>query len=305
MSGIPIPEPEADPEEEFIQYAVNVKDDVEKGAESRTSRSPVSHAERLRAVPARLVTVSRDYGVVGDASSVHGSISDLPTLPYGMSSLDGFIKPGSPAPSYSSEDPSRERFVQFPSRRARPLLLNQNVAIPATPTRRDTPDSMASVSTLGSRESARSRTADVTKLQRPPLAVIADHRRSISTDSLPLSAVPPQLRPRTPASHRHSRSDASSMYSTSEQIISMYTSSRAVPRTPTSVHSITASLLFMEPGDSRAPSPSQHQRSGSNASQRSYLVSSGLSRQPTARMHLPNPFVPIEEVPSPPAGSTP
>lgn len=273
-------------------------DDVEKSPQvDAISPLPViTQAERGQVVSASLVVMggsvrpayatratSQFLRTRADSPTLTDTTDALPTLPYGASSMDGFIdRSASPAPSYSSTDPILLR--KPPTRRTRPLLLNRYVVDPVL--RQGTPPTPLSGVSWGSRDSTYSYAADM-PLARPQQAVIAGHVRS---SSLLASAVPPQLRPGTPVSLHRTNSDSST--SSDEPALSQFTARVPLGRrvgTPTSIRSFAPSLLFMDGNENRARTPSPAPAGAGDISKRT-VGSSALSRQPTSKLKLPNPY---------------
>jgi len=299
MSRFPAPPPPpSSSTDDLIPSTEKALGDLEKNEEPTSPDSVVSQAERVQIAAARLVIVDgvprpvpaprTPWQFQRSATVSSDTLDSLPTLPYGASSLDGFMKPSpSPAPSYTSLDDARPPFGQLPSRRMRSLRLDRFALDPLA--RQGSPESLLSVSTVESGSSAYSHMADTKQLARPPQAVVADHRKTPSSRSLTID-VPAQLRPGTPASLH--RSDSASSVGSDSIAVShcdAHHPSRMHVATPNSIHSFAPSLLFMDGNESRAATPiPTHSRSASDPPVRP--ISTGLSRQPTKVLRLPNPY---------------
>ncbi|PCH38111.1 hypothetical protein WOLCODRAFT_136046 [Wolfiporia cocos MD-104 SS10] len=298
MSRIPRPEP--DMTEKLVSETSSEKPrgDIEENIEPDPDSpdSVVSQAERVQAAPARLVVMEgasrpvyippppRKLLLADSARGSYGTMDPtdyLPTLPYGASSLEGFMTSSSPAPSYTSQDPVFSRPPQSESRfHPRPFHLDQNALSRS--------GSVSSVATVDSVISAYNQLPDSNAPARPTLAVVAQHRRSASLGARSFDTLPPQLRPGTPLGNR---SPSPALNAFAAQV---HTRTRTA--TLDSIHSVVPSLLFMEGEASPARA---HMRANSNSSTRSNFSSSSLSRQPTVKLHLPNPYDTADEPPVP------
>ncbi|KZT11249.1 uncharacterized protein LAESUDRAFT_809222 [Laetiporus sulphureus 93-53] len=300
MSTIPEPEPPKD-DESFVSDTKDLEGNLEATNEPNSADLVVSKAERVQVVPAKLISVEDiarvpsppkspwQFSRSGTALSTTSGLSMMPMLPYGASSYDGFLKrTDSPAPSYRSQESPRPNFARVPVRRERPLLLSRYALDPLL--RSASQSSTDSTTTVESIISSYSSEVDAETLPRPPEATLAAHIRSSSPRSLPIDNVPPQLRPGTPSS----ASRGPSVYSITPTVgrcdVS-HVSSR--PLTPDSIHSVAPSLFFMGgPGEAVvATTPVK-----AEMAKPSVVIGpapkplSGLSRQPTYALRLPNPY---------------
>ena len=256
----------------------------------------VTKVERVSVAPAMLMTLgstpsrgpsqhSRDATPSHSRSS---TLEALPALPYGASSVAAFIPAdngrASPAPSYSAADPTTPRAAPA-TRRMRSLRLNRYAVDPLARN-----GSVGSIATSDSSHSAYSQISSATigGFPRPPQAVVL--KRSSSDASTlspgPRTAVPrdlpPQLRPGTPTTARaFNFPRAPTMYSVT-------TPSRADTATPESFHSVEPSLCFIHPRDANGVTTGERQ----DKSRLAVRQSLGLTRQPTQKLQLPNPFSP-------------
>ncbi|KAH9842680.1 uncharacterized protein C8Q71DRAFT_876827 [Rhodofomes roseus] len=306
MSLVPQPRPEEliIPKEKLVHDVEGQFHEIDlKSASAALSPGlEVTKVERVSVAPAMLMTLGSTptrgpwhYArtATPETPSRSNTINDLPSLPYGALSVAGFVGEGtgraSPAPSYSSTDLAFPRGAPTPTtRRMRSLRLNRYAVDPLA--RNGSVNSLAPSSDSSHSAYSQISSATIGGFPRPPQAVVLK-RSSSDASSLsqgPKSAVPhnfpPQLRPGTPTTARgFNFPRVPTVYSPSTN-----GPSRADTATPDSFHSVEPSLCFIDPKEREgAPAGEQDEKAKLLARQ-----SMGLTRQPTQRLQLPNPFSP-------------
>ncbi|KAH9934647.1 uncharacterized protein B0H18DRAFT_977544 [Fomitopsis serialis] len=308
MSRIPQPQPEEPmiPKERLMNDIEGQFHEIDlKSAVSVLSPDLEVHkVERVSVAPAMLMTLGStpvrgpsQYARTATPVTLSrtGTVDNLPTLPYGASSVARFVGEdsgrASPAPSYSSADPVTFHGAWTPTRRMRSLRLNRYAVDPLARN-----GSVNSVGTTDSSASAYSQISSATigGFPRPPQAVVL--KRS-SSDASTLSQgsrsavpvdLPPQLRPGTPSSARvFNFPRVPTVYSPSTN-----GPSRVDTATPDSFHPVEPSLCFMDPKEVDGAAAGEQDEKDKLLARRSM----GLSRQPTQKLQLPNPFSPEVKV---------
>jgi len=309
MSRIPQPQPEEPmiPKERLMNDIEGQFHEIDLKSAVSAVLSPdleVHKVERVSVAPAMLMTLGStpvrgpsQYARMATpvALSRTGTVDDLPTLPYGASSVARFVGEDSgrvsPAPSYSSTDLVILHGARTPTRRMRSLRLNRYAVDPLARN--------GSVNSLGTTDSSASAYSQISSatiggFPRPPQAVVLK-RSSSDVSALsqgPKSAVPtglpPQLRPGTPSSARaFNLPRMPTGYSPSTN-----GPSRADTAMPDSFHSVEPSLCFMDSKEVDGAVAGEQDEKATLLARRSM----GLSRQPTQKLQLPNPFSPEVKV---------